>query len=92
MLKEIVKLADGTHFYYRKNTTEITNPLGTVVAVLQEYLVFNNAEKNASIICKLYKTKEGNWYDKDDEKIAIDKKLLRQLKSAIDDKESTTKS
>ena len=92
MLKEVIILVDGIHFYYTKNPTNITNSLGAVVAVLQEYLMFNNAEKNASIICKLYKTKEGNWYDKADEKIAINKQLLRQLKSAIDEKESTTKS
>ena len=88
MLKEVVLIADGIRFYYSKNTVEITNALSTIVAVLQEYLVVNSTPKNGGIICKLYKTKEGNWYDKADEKIAIDKQLLRQLKSAIDKKEN----
>lgn len=91
MLREVIILVDGTHFYYSKNPANITNSLGAVVAVLQEYLVINNSEKNATVICKLYKTKEGNWYDKTDEKITIDKQLLRQLKSAIDDKENALK-
>ena len=91
MIKELIILVDGTHFYYSKNPTNITNSLGAVVAVLQEYLVVNNPEKDPTIICKLYKTKEENWYDKTDEKIAIDKQLLRQLKSAIDDKENAFK-
>ena len=38
--------------------------------------------------CKLYKTKEGNWYDIEEAKIDTEKGILRMLKSAIEAKEN----
>ncbi len=40
-------------------TFEITNALGVIIAVLDEYFIINKDED----VFKLYKTKEGNWYD-----------------------------
>lgn len=84
--KQIV-LKDGSMFSYIKRPAEITNPLGVVIAILKEYIVTKNAEKSSDFFCKLYKTKEGNWYDKNEEEIPENKMLLQQLKSAIDELE-----
>lgn len=60
-IKEIV-LADNSRFSYTRKQIEITNILGAAVAVLDEYLITKSAGENY----KLYKTKEGNWYEIED--------------------------
>jgi hypothetical protein len=83
--KEIV-LEDKTHFYYTTHPYDLKNALGAVIAVLQEYN-FTKKEDHNPFTCKLYKTKEGNWYDIEEAEIA-EKKIIRMLKSAIDIKEN----
>jgi len=58
--------------------------------VLQEYTLTKNEDNSGQFPCKLYKTKEGNWYDIEVAKIVTDKGILRLLKSAIDAKENDT--
>jgi hypothetical protein len=78
-IKEIV-LGDDGRFSYTIKQVEITNILGAAVAVLDEYLITNSARENY----KLYKTKEGNWYDVAEANIGIDKGVLLWLKLRID--------
>lgn len=83
--KEII-LEDKSHFYYTINPYELKNALGSTIALLQEYS-FTKKEEQNPFTCKLYKTKEGNWYDIEEVKIE-EQKILRMLKSAIDTKEN----
>ncbi len=78
-IKEIV-LNDKSKFSYTKKQVEITNVLGAAVAVLDEYFITNSAGENY----KLYKTKEGNWYDVPEANKGVDKGVLLGLKLGID--------
>jgi hypothetical protein len=73
-------LGDGSQFTYTRKQVEISNILGTTVAVLDEYFITNSAGENY----KLYKTKEGNWYDMTDVNHSANNSILRAFKSAID--------
>lgn len=67
-------------YFYTVKSVEITNILGFVSAVLNEYFITNNSGENY----KLYKTKEGNWYDVSEENSTGNKAIIRALKLAID--------
>jgi hypothetical protein len=79
-IKKIV-FADNSRFTYTIKQVEITNILGTAVAVLDEYFITNSAGENY----KLYKTNEGNWYDVEEANKGVDKGILLRLKFGIDD-------
>jgi hypothetical protein len=66
----------------------LKNALGNNIAVLQEYYFTKKREDADQNFCKLYKTKDGNWYDFPDSKTTAEKGTLRLLKSAIDAEES----
>jgi len=83
-------LEDNSLFYYTITPYELTNALGTLIAVLQEYNFTKNDDNSGQFFCKLYRTKEGNWYDIEVAKIVTEKGILRLLKSAIDAKENDT--
>ena len=83
-------LEDNSQFYYTITPYELTNALGNIIAVLQEYNFTKKDENNGQFSFKLYKTKEGNWYDIEEVKILTEKSILRMLKSAIDAKENDT--
>ena len=75
-------LEDNSQYFYTVRPFEITNALGAVIAVLDEYSITNiNGE-----IYKLYKTKEGNWYDISETIPVENNAFLRALKLAIDKK------
>ena len=78
-MKEII-LSDNSRFSYTIKQVEITNILGAAVAVLDEYLITNSAGGNY----KLYKTKEGNWYDVPEANTGVAKSILIALKLKID--------
>jgi predicted proteasome-type protease len=78
-VKEIV-LADNSWFSYTIKQVEITNVLGAAIGVLDEYFITNSAGENY----KLYKTKEGNWYDMGETKATENIIILRALKLTID--------
>ena len=61
--------------------------MGRIIAILQEYNFTKKGDNNGQFTCKLYRTKEGNWYDIEEAKIGAEKTVLRMLKSAIDKKE-----
>lgn len=67
-----ITLADNSRFSYTVKQVEITNTLGAAVAVLDEYFITNYAGKNY----KLYKTKEGNWYDVAEANTGVAKNIL----------------
>lgn len=79
--KEII-LEDKSLYLYSVKPVEITNVLGAVIAVLEEYSVTGSKGENY----KLYKTKEGNWYDIVDTIPVVNNPVLRALKLAIDNK------
>src|SRR5574340_958220 len=83
-------LEDNSEFYYSINPYEMTNALGNIIAVLQEYNFTKKDDNSGQFFCKLYRTKEGNWYDIEEAKIVTEKSILRLLKSAIDAKENDT--
>ena len=85
-----INLEDNSQFYYTISPYELTNALGNIIAVLQEYNFTKKDDNNGQNFCKLYKTKEGNWYDIEEAKIFTEKSILRMLKSAIDAKENST--
>jgi hypothetical protein len=84
-----ITLEDNTHFYYTINPYQLTNALGNIIAVLQEYNFTKKDDTNGQFCCKLYRTKEGNWYDFEEAKMDIGKGILRMLKSAVDAKENS---
>jgi hypothetical protein len=85
-----IVLEDKSRYYYTIKPYELTNVLGHSVAVLQEYDFTKQEDGNAAFSCKLYKTKEGNWYETGETKTAVEKHGIRMLKSAIDAKENNT--
>lgn len=83
-----VVLEDGCVFYYSISPFELKNALGQNIAVLQEFNFAKKGDESGQNYCKLYKTKDGNWYDFEDAKTTVEKGTLRMLKSAIDSKEN----
>jgi len=81
-------LEDNSQFYYTIAPYELTNSLGNIIAILQEYNFEKTGSFNGQFSGKLYKTKEGNWYDIEDINTFSDKGIVRMLKSAIDIKEN----
>ncbi len=84
--KNIV-LPDASHFSYTVKQVEITNNLGAVVALLDEYSILNYAGKTY----KLYKTKEGTWYDRPNVNSGAANALLITSKMAINSSINTHK-
>lgn len=87
--KQII-LEDNSQFYYTITPYELTNALGNIIAVLQEYNFTKKDDNTGQFSCKFYRTKEGNWYDIEEAKILTEKGILWMLKSAIDAKENDT--
>ena len=83
-------LADNSQFYYTISPYELSNALGSTIAVLQEYNFTKKDDNNGEFSCKLYRTKEGNWYDIEEAKIITKNNIFRMLKSAIDAEENNT--
>jgi hypothetical protein len=90
LISNQINLEDNSQFYYTINPYELTNALGSNIAILQEYNFTKMGNSNEQFSCKLYKTKEGNWYDIEEAKIGTEKSILRMLKSAIDAQENNT--
>ena len=90
LFSNLINLEDNSQFYYTISPYELTNALGSIIAILQEYNFTKKGDNNGQFSCKLYRTKEGNWYDIEEAKIVTEKSILRMLKSAIDTKENST--
>lgn len=78
--KEII-LNDNCRFSYTIKQVEINIILGAAVAVLDEYLF---TKKGVTESYKLYRTKDGNWYDLEDNKSVSISDAKRELKIAFD--------
>jgi len=90
LFRNQITLEDNSQFYYRISPYELTNSLGNIIAVLQEYNFTKKDDNDGQFSCKLYRTKDGNWYDIEVAKIDTEKGILRLLKSAIEAKENDT--
>lgn len=84
--REIV-LDNNQRFHYTVQPFEMKNSLGKVIALLQEYVITTSNKILEPSSYKLYKTKEGNWYEIESENSKPDK-IIRELKSAINSIES----
>jgi hypothetical protein len=73
-------LAENKQYSYTVQPFELTNILGAVVAVLDEYFITDSSSENY----KLYKTKEGNWYDVNNVTLGNENRILGMLKIAIE--------
>lgn len=82
-----VILEDNTEYLYSIKPFELRNTLGAIIAVLQEF-TFSKIGANDRSCYKLYKTREGNWYDIGDLKSSVDYSVLRRLKAAMDNLKS----
>ena len=79
-----INLEDNSLFYYTIRPYELTNALGSIIAVLQEYNFTKMGDNNGQFSCKLYRTREDNWYDIEEVKTTENNAILRALKLAID--------
>ncbi len=75
-----ITLIDKSEFFYFVRPFEITNALGVIIAVLDEYFITN---KDGDVF-KLYKTNAGNWFDLPGVNSTDNYSVLRQLKVALD--------
>ncbi|NOT90778.1 hypothetical protein [Ferruginibacter sp.] len=82
-----ITLEDNNQFYYTIKPYELTNALGNIIAVLQEYNFTKEGDNNGQFYCKLYKTKEGNWYDVEEMNKGIDSNMIMLLKLATNSQE-----
>ena len=81
-------LEDNSQFFFMIRPFEMINSLGKVIAVLKEYVFIKKGESSEQNSCRLYKTKEGNWYDLHDNNSATENRLSLSLKTAVDRQES----
>ncbi len=79
-----ITLHNDQQYSYSMVPFEMTNALGHTVAVLQEYTITRISEDTDFFSCRLYKTKEGNWYDINPSTPSPESNILRNLKTAID--------
>lgn len=77
--KELM-LEDGNCYLYTILQYEMKNVLGAVVALLDEYCFI---QKGTSETFKLYRTKEGNWYNLDENTDTTQTQLFLEIKTAI---------
>ena len=82
-----VILEDKTTYCYIIKPYELKNPLGNIVAVLKEYSFTKKDDNSGVCIFKLYKTKEENWYDLEENNSAPGTVLSMMLKGSINEKE-----
>lgn len=75
-----VKLEDGTEFLFTIQPYEVRNMLGQELTILDEYLF---TKKDSTETLKLYRTRDGNWYDLEDANPAGSASVLRQLKKVL---------
>jgi hypothetical protein len=79
----VVVTEDNSQYFYNVTPVEIPNALRTAVTILQEYSITDVFGENY----KLYKTKEGNWYEIKSANSSANHLLLLRLKKAINSQE-----
>jgi hypothetical protein len=83
-----IVLEDNSQYSYSIEPFELTNVLGYVVAVLQEYKFTKYGDSGDQLSFNLYRTKEGNWYEISEVHSSEECNILRSLKRAIDREEN----
>ncbi len=86
-----ITLEDDSTYYYSVEPYEMMNALGMAIAPLREFNIFRDREENEPVFYKLYKTKEGSWYEISSLQPSIDSGILRKLKTGIDLQEGLVK-
>ena len=81
--KNEITLSDNSKFFYSISPFEMTDVLGHVVAILQEYTFIKIDEDNNELSYKLYRTKDGNWYEINSIKDSEENNIIRQLKTSF---------
>jgi len=87
-MPSIILKTSNQVLYYSTEEAVIKNPIGKVSATLVEYVISSCKEDEGDIFCKLYKTKEGFWYDPSCIDDKIDTRTKHNIKAAIDDAEN----
>ncbi len=77
--KELI-LDNGNCYLYTIQPYQMKNVLGAEVALLNEY---SFTRKSTSETFKLYRTKEGNWYNLDENTDTTQTQLFLEIKTAI---------
>jgi len=90
-MPSIILKTSGETLYYSTAETVVRNPIGKVSATLIEYVITAVKEDAANIFCKLYKTKEGFWYDPESTDEQVDNNTKHNIKAAIDAAENKNK-
>lgn len=80
---------DTELYSYSVSSYEMTNALGQIIAILQEYNIIKVEGNTELKPHKLYKTKEGNWYEINPSAPSLENNILRKLKTAIDMQENS---
>ena len=81
----MIIVQDGKKYFYTTDMVHAENALGIVKATLLEYSIYT-ATENDKLLCKLYRTKDGYWYDMPGQK-TINALLSTLLKKTIDEYE-----
>ncbi len=84
-------LEDNSRYFFIVRPFEMRNALGNVIAVLQEYIFMKSETNSEDFFCKLYRTKEGNWYEMNDSNSPQENRLFLSLKTAIYKHENSVK-
>lgn len=88
LFSQQVVLENNERYAYTIKPFELTNALGKIVTTLSEYEFTREADAAEPFNGKLYRTKEGSWYEIDDVNVAAQKSTLRKLRNAIEAKEN----
>lgn len=86
-MPSIILKTTNQKLYYSTAEALIRNPIGKVSATLIEYII-SDKEEPANIVCRLYKTKEGFWYDPSTSDESVDNQTKHVIKAAIDTEEN----
>lgn len=79
-----IVLPNNEVYYYEIGVYEMKNMLGNTVAILQEYVLTKEGERSSEALMKLYKTREGSWYEIEEITSPEQLHLIRNIKIALD--------
>lgn len=74
------KLKDGKEYSYSVKEVELKNSLGTNPVCLLEYYITNSAGE----VFVLHRTKDGNWYETQEQNRGVDARTLHTMKLLIE--------
>ena len=76
-------LVNNTNYTYYIQPFILKNALGFAIASMDEYVIWDSSAN----YFKLYRTSDGNWYDRDDVNPITSGHLVSALKIAIEERE-----